>query len=268
MLELPLWQLILRIVVLYLCVMLALRFMGKREIGQLSVFDFVVSVMIAELSTVPMEDTQVPLLQSVFCIGALVVLQILVAVLQLKSHRFRHWVEGEPTVLIEHGHIRDKEMARARYTMHDLLTQLREKGFTNVADVEFAILETSGELSVFPRAERQPLTPADAGIAAEPVGMPMPLVVDGQIVGKTLTQIGQDRSWLESELKRRGYGQIQDVMYAAIDRHGRLHIDVRDAPDLQRSDGEREALENARQSGPNTRDAGEVDSGEDSHRTK
>ncbi|WP_245628912.1 DUF421 domain-containing protein [Alicyclobacillus shizuokensis] len=228
MLELPLWQLCVRIVVLYLSVMLALRLMGKREIGQLSVFDFVVSVMIAELSTVPMEDTRVPLVQSLLCIGALVVLQILVALVQLKNHRFRHWVEGEPTVLIEHGQIRDREMARSRYTMHDLLTQLREKGFANVADVEFAILETSGQLSVFPRPEKQPLTPADAGLVPEFAGMPMPLVVDGRVVEKTLRQIGQSREWLEAEVCRRGYGDLTDVAYAAIDAQGRLFLDARD----------------------------------------
>ncbi|WP_245632723.1 DUF421 domain-containing protein [Alicyclobacillus kakegawensis] len=228
MLELPLWQLCVRIVVLYLSVMLALRFMGKREIGQLSVFDFVVSVMMAELSTVPMEDTRVPLVQSLLCIGALVVLQILVALVQLKSHRFRHWVEGEPTVLIERGQIRDKEMARSRYTMHDLLTQLREKGFANVADVEFAILETSGQLSVFPRPDKQPLTPADAGLIPESAGFPMPLVLDGRVVEKTLRQIGQSREWLEAEVRRRGYGELADVAYAAIDAQGRLHLDARD----------------------------------------
>jgi uncharacterized membrane protein YcaP (DUF421 family) len=226
--DLPLWQLCLRVIVLYLSVMVALRLMGKREIGQLSVFDFVVSVMLAELSTVPMEDTRVPLAQSLFAIGALVLLQILVALVQLKSHWFRHLVEGEPTILIEHGRIKDREMSRARYTMHDLLTQLRQKGVADVADVEFAILETSGELSVFPKAEKQPLTPAAIRQAVEPMVIPLPLIVDGQPVAKTLTEIGRDLTWLEAEVERRGYDCIEDVAYATIDGTGRIHLDARD----------------------------------------
>src|SRR5579875_873549 len=98
-----LWQFPLRILLLYLLVMVALRVMGKREIGQLSVFDFVVSVMIAELSTLPMEDTEVPIYKSFIAIGSLVILQIIVAFIQVKSHRFRHFVDGEPTVLIARG---------------------------------------------------------------------------------------------------------------------------------------------------------------------
>lgn len=220
-----------RVVMLYLLVMIALRVMGKREIGQLSVFDFVVSVMLAELSTVPMEDTSVSLWRSVVSIGMLVVLQVLVALVQLKSHRFRHWVDGEPSVLIEHGNIKDAEMKKTRYTMHDLLMQLRDKGIANVADVEFAILETSGHLSVFPKAEKRPLTPLDLHQPVSTETVPLPLIVDGTPVGKTLQVLNQTESWLEQEINRRGYGSIQDVFYAAIDQAGQLHIDKRDGPE-------------------------------------
>lgn len=209
-------------------VMVALRVMGKREIGELSVFDFVVSVMIAELSTLPMEDTAVPLYRSVLAIAALVILQIVVAFVQLKSHRFRHWVDGEPTVLIEHGNIKDKEMKKIRYTMHDLLTQLRDKGIANVADVEFAILETSGTLSVFPVAEKRPLTPADINQQVKHEVIPLPVVIDGQPVQKTLALIHRDRTWLSQEIQRLGYGDVTKVAFATVDEAGNLHVDKRD----------------------------------------
>lgn len=219
-----------RVVFLYLLVMIALRVMGKREIGQLSVFDFVVSVMLAELSTVPMEDTSVSLWRSVISIGLLVVLQVMVAVVQLKSHRFRHWVDGEPSVLIEHGNIKDGEMKKTRYTMHDLLMQLRDKGIANVADVEFAILETSGHLSVFPKAEKRPVTPEDLSQPVTRESIPLPIIVDGVPVAKTLQALGKTESWLVQEIDRRGYTAVHDVFYAAIDDTGQLHVDARDKP--------------------------------------
>jgi uncharacterized membrane protein YcaP (DUF421 family) len=227
-LKIPVWEFCLRIVILYIAVAVALRVMGKREIGQLSVFDFVISVMIAELSTVPMEDTNKPMLQAVLSIATLVLLQIGVALVQMKSHRIRHFIDGEPTVLIEHGQIQDKEMRRIRYTINDLLMQLREKGYPNVADVEFAILETSGTLSVIPRADKRPLTPSDIGRNVPPEGIDMPLVSDGQVVTKTLDVLKRDEQWLREELKKRGYERIEDVFYASIDASGTLFIDGMD----------------------------------------
>lgn len=225
------WEFILRILVLYVFVMIALRVMGKREIGQLSVFDFVISVMLAELSTLPMEDTNVPLYRSIICITALVVLQLIVALLQLKSHRFRHWADGEPSVLIERGEIKDKEMRRMRYTMHDLLTQLREKGFLDVADVEFAILETSGQLSVFPKSEAKPITVKDMNIAVAPEGIPLPLIIDGQPVEKTLKKLQKDTAWLEQEISYRGYANMKEIFFATIQEDGQIHIDELDPKD-------------------------------------
>ncbi len=228
MLKIPVWEFCVRIVVLYIAVAIALRVMGKREIGQLSVFDFVVSVMIAELSTVPMEDTDQPMMQALLSIATLVLLQFGVALLQLKSHRFRHIIDGEPTVLIEHGQIQDNEMRKIRYTINDLLMQLREKGYPNVADVEFAILETSGTLSVIPKAEKRPITPSDIGKSVAPESIDMPLISDGQVVRKTLDILQRDEQWLRDELKRRGYERIEDVFYASIDASGTLFIDSKD----------------------------------------
>lgn len=202
--------------------------MGKREIGKLSVFDFVVSVMIAELSTTPMEDTKIPMYHAFVSVASLVLLQLIVAYVSLKSHRFRHMVEGEPTVLIEHGEIKDQAMRRIRYSMHDLLMQLREKGYANVADVEFAILETSGQLSAFPRSEGRPITAEDLGMPVQPIKVPMPLIVDGQPNDKTLKTLGRDREWLRDMVKRRGYGSIEDVFYASVDDNGRVQFDARD----------------------------------------
>ncbi|MFX4302941.1 DUF421 domain-containing protein [Alicyclobacillus tolerans] len=222
----PIWLLIVRVVILYFFVMIALRIMGKREIGQLSVFDFVVSVMIAEASTLPIEDGKIPLWHSLFAIALLVALQISVAFLQLYSHRFRHWVDGEPAILIKRGEINDQEMKKTRYTMHDLLTQLRQKGYFSPSDVEFAILETSGELSVYPKPHARPVTPADLKVIGAEGGVPVPLVVDGQIVDKSLQTLCVDASWVKQELKKRGFSKLEEVFFAEIMQDGTWYIDA------------------------------------------
>ncbi len=234
--HIPLWQFPLRALILYLMVMVALRIMGKREIGQLSVFDLVVSIMIAELSTLPMEDRRVPIWEAAISIGSLVLFQLAVALLQMKSHRFRHWIEGEPSVLIAHGRICDREMRRIRYTVHDLLTQLREQGYADVADVEFAILETSGQLSVVPKPEARPLTPRDLGIIAQETGPALTVVVDGKPVQSALERLGQDEAWLREQLRLRGH-ELERVFYARIDGRGEWWIDDMDASG--HSDGKR-----------------------------
>ncbi len=226
-----LWTLLFRVVILYFAVMLALRLMGKREIGQLSVFDFVVSVMLAEVSAVPMEDLKKPLWHGLVATGALVLLQVVVANVQLKSHRVRHLVDGEPSVLIEHGKIKDKEMKKVHYTVQDLLMQLRQRGFASVGDVEFAILETSGQLSVFPKTEKQPLTVGDWGQKSEAVGVPLPLIIDGKPVYKSLNILKRDEAWLQEQVSSRGYNRIEDVFYASIDQKGTLYFDSKDGKD-------------------------------------
>jgi uncharacterized membrane protein YcaP (DUF421 family) len=244
MTDIPLWEFCVRVIVLYLIVMVALRVMGKREIGQLSVFDFVVSVMMAELSTMPMEDPSIPFYLAPLAIAMLVALQVMVAIVQMKNPRFRKWVDGEPTVLIEHGQIRDREMRKTRYTLSDLMMQLREKGVGNVADVEFAILETSGKLSVLPKAAKRPLTATDMSQPVNHDMIPMPLIADGQPVQKTLDALKRDTSWLSEELRRWGFARIEDVFYATIDQSGTLFIDAVDGtstvrrPDCRLDSGE------------------------------
>ncbi|WP_041695321.1 DUF421 domain-containing protein [Alicyclobacillus acidocaldarius] len=263
--HIPLWQFPLRALVLYLIVMVALRIMGKREIGQLSVFDLVVSIMIAELSTLPMEDRRVPIWEAVISIGSLVCFQLAVALLQMKSHRFRHWIEGEPSVLIAHGRICDREMRRIRYTVHDLLTQLREQGYADVADVEFAILETSGQLSVVPKPEARPLTPRDLGIRAEDGGPSLTVVVDGKPVQSALEQLGQDEAWLREQLRLRGR-ELERVFYARVNGRGEWWIDDMDAS--ARLDGKREMPDDSGEPGPHLGHALDGMRGEDAERAQ
>ncbi len=218
------WTLFIRTLFTYVFVFAALRIMGKREIGKLSVFDLVVSIMIAEISAVALQDLKIPVWHGAFIIGLLVLLQIGVSLLTLNSRRLHDIVEGKPTVLIANGEVNDSEMKRTRYSMSDLLMQLRDKEITNIADVEFAILETSGKLSVFPKAEHRPISADDLGMVVKPTIIPTSLIVSGEIIYDKLAATGKSLAWLQEQLTAQGYSSEKDVFYASWDGIT-LHID-------------------------------------------
>lgn len=214
-------------VIVYLFVLFAMRLMGKREIGKLSVFDLVVSIMIAEVAAVSL-DLEEPFWKGIVIVLILVAMQVVVAFLSLKSHRLRELLEGRPTIMIQNGRIIDRAMRKTRYSMSDLLTQLREKNIANVGDVEFAILETSGKLSVFPKAEAQPVTREDLAIDVPRFDMPVALIVDGRPLAKNLQQIKKDESWLQEQIRYYGYEEPGEIFFCSIDHRGRLFIDPKD----------------------------------------
>lgn len=211
------WTLLIRTVFTYGFVFLALRIMGKREIGKLSVFDLVVSIMIAEISAVSLQDLRIPVWHGAYIIALLVLLQIGVSLSTLHSRRLHDMVEGKPTVLIANGEVNDSEMKRTRYSMSDLLMQLRDREITSIADVEFAILETTGKLSVFPKAPYRPITAQDLGIVVKPTVIPTSIIVSGEIIYDKLAAIGKSTSWLQEQLTALGYTSEKEVFYAAWD---------------------------------------------------
>lgn len=213
---------------LYFAVLVAIRIMGKREVGQLSAFDLVVAIMIAELAAMSIENIDMPLHEGIIPIFTLVALEILLSFVSLKSHTLRGVVDGSPSILIANGKILEKELRRQRYNVSDLLGQLREKDVPNIADVQYAVLETSGELSVLLKPEKRPVTPQDLGIPTKYEGMPTPLIFDGHIHVKNLHGLHLDEKWLLNEIKKQGIERIQDVLYASLDTTGQLYISEKD----------------------------------------
>lgn len=221
-------MLLMRVVLFYFVILASMRLMGKREIGQLSVFDLVVSVMIAEVSAMSLESPKMPIMRGVLIVALLVMLQIAMSWLTLKSVTMRSLFEGKPTLIIANGAIREDEMRRTRYSMSDLMTQLREKDIATVSDVEFAILETTGKLSVFPKAQKRPVTPEDLGLSVPMTGLPLPLIVDGLVMDENLEKIGKTRFWLKNELQKYGHGEFKKIFYCSIDNQGELFIDTKE----------------------------------------
>jgi len=216
---------VLRTVCVYFFVLVILRLMGKREIGQLSPFDFVVAIIIAELATIPIESPENPLWLGLVPLTVLAVLEIGFSYLALRSRRLRRLIYGIPQVVVAHGKLVPEEMRRARYNLDDILAQLRERGYPDLSQVEFAILETSGELSVIPRDGVRPDRGATCSTSGHD-GLPRVLVMDGEVEHENLAAAGRDEAWLTAELTARGLA-VRDVFVAMLARDGSLFVQPR-----------------------------------------
>jgi uncharacterized membrane protein YcaP (DUF421 family) len=218
----------LRTLVIYLVILAVIRLMGKREVGQLSTFDFVVAIMIAEIAVLPLEQIEMPLFLAFIPILTLVGAEMFLSYLCLKIHWIREVIDGAPSILIHRGKIIEQEMRKLRYNMNDLLSQLREKSIVDVSDVEYAILETSGELSVILKSDRQPLTPRDLGLETAPVYLPLPVVFDGEVCHQNLKSLERDENWLRQELLRKKGLRPKDILFASFHPQRGFYISLKE----------------------------------------
>lgn len=212
-----------RALILYAFVVLVMRVMGKRQVGQLQPFELVVAIMIADLAAVPMENAGVPLVSGLVPIFALLLAQLSLSYITLKSERARALICGSPSIVIQNGRIDYQELKKQRLNLNDLLEQLRDKNLANVSDVEFAILETTGHLSVIPKSQKRPVTPEDLHLSTSYEGIPLTLILDGHIHHQNLSKANLDPSWLDSQLQAANL-RAEDILFASLDTQGRLDI--------------------------------------------
>lgn len=218
---------IIRTLILFTVVVVALRLMGKRQIGQLQPYELVIIIMLSELAAIPMEDIGIPLYGGLLPILTLLVAEVILSYISLKSVKARELICGMPAVLIEGGKIMEKELERTRFNINDLLEELRSKNFPDISDVEFAILETSGHLSVIPKSQKRPLVPQDLNISTQYEGLPLPLVIDGRVMDNNLQKARLNPGWLTSELNKFGIKSAKDVLFASLDTEGRLFYQLK-----------------------------------------
>ena len=191
-----------RAIILYIFVLIVMRLMGKREIGQLQPFELAISIMIADLATIPMSDTGVPIFNGLIPILGLLVMHLCISVINLKSIKAREIICGKPTIWIYSGKIDDKALKKERFTVNELEERLRGNNIVNLGDVEYAILETSGQVTVIQKPEKRTTTPEDFNITPEYEGIPYDLVVDGKIMEKNLQLIGKNYNWLKKQVEK------------------------------------------------------------------
>lgn len=220
---------IIRTLILYAATVLLLRIMGKRQVGQLQPYELVVIIMISELAAIPMQNTGIPIFNGIVPIIILVAAEIILSYASLKSERARELISSKPSILIENSKILESELKRVRYNINDLLEQLRLKNVPDINDVEFAILETSGQLSVILKSDKRPVQPQDLGIAPPPPKIPITLVIDGQIAEENLPKAGIDKEWLNKQFRDSGIQSVRQVLFAAIDSNGQFFYQLKDS---------------------------------------
>ena len=214
----------LRTLILYIIVVVVMRIMGKRQIGQLQPFELVVAIMISELAAVPMQNTGIPLVNGIIPILTLLIAQISMSFISLKSIKARTLICGKPSILIENGKIQEEELRSEMYTLNDLLEQLRSKNIANVADVEFAILETNGQLSILPKSQKRPLNPEDLNISTKYEGLPLDLIVDGNVNYNNLSKVKLNDVWLKDQFIKFGISDLKKILFASLDPSGNLYF--------------------------------------------
>ena len=190
----------LRTLFFYFFIFFVYRLLGKREVGQLGIIDLIVSILIAELAMVCIEDLENNLFYGIIPILTLTLLQMILAYLSLHKPKIRMFLDGNPSLIIKNGKINFKEMTKQKYSLDDLLVQLREKGYKSIEEIEYALLENNGSLSVFPYEKDKPY-------------LPLPLILDSQIQKDTLDYLHKDVKWVQNMLDKRNIN-LDDVFYA------------------------------------------------------
>ncbi|UOQ86127.1 DUF421 domain-containing protein [Gracilibacillus salinarum] len=208
---------ILRTIFYYFLVVIIFRMMGKREVGELSLLDIVVYIMIAEVAVLTIADLELSFTYGLIPMILLMIIQWLTAWVSLKSPLFRAWFEGKPSIIIAQGKIDENEMKKNRFNFDDLLQQLREHGTESINDVAYAILEPSGKLSILEKNQQN----------VQPVidGLVLPLIVDGRIQEKALTHLAKDQNWVIEEVRDRGFHSVEEISFCSIDVNNEWYID-------------------------------------------
>lgn len=245
-----------RTILMYFIAAFAIRLMGKREIGKLSVFDLVISIMLAEIAVFAIEDVKRPLYEGIVPIIVLIILQVVIALIGLKSRWFRLALDGKPVILVSNGELQREEMRKQRYNLDDLMQQLREQSIDNVDDLQFAILETTGKLSVFLKEEKSGSSRNNGDLVSERTvnesdmnkdnmnteesnehikalqnirygALPLPLIMDGKVQDSNLELIEKNRFWLKNQIQEKGVRDFKDVFLCSIDHKGQLYVNVK-----------------------------------------
>ena len=206
-----------RTILLYGVLIMVIRLMGKRQIGQMEPSEFVVTMLVANLASIPMQDSAIPLFSGLVPILTVLGVELVLSALSLRSIRLRKLLCGKPVILIENGVILQENLRKTRVTLDELTGHLREKDVLDPRAVQFAILETNGNLSVFPYPKERPATCKEAGIQARKQYLPITIVSDGRLLSDNLQKAGKDTTWLKNAL-RKEHARLQDVWLLTVDK--------------------------------------------------
>lgn len=214
---------LIRSIILYIAVLISLRVMGKGEIAEMNSFDLVITLLLAEVAAIPMENNNIPILYGIASITGLVFMQTFISFFALKSRRLSSFLSGKPAILINKGRIDYKVLKKERVTIDEIFEQLRVQGFFNIRDVQYAILETDGNLSVIPSSDY------NSDSCKEFKHLPISLIIDGEIINNSLKSVYKDRNWLFDVLKHHNIDNYKDVLVCILDENDNIFIQRKDS---------------------------------------
>lgn len=215
---------IIRTGIIYFALLAAMRLMGKRQLGEMELSEFVVASLIADLASHPLQDVGIPMTNGLVPILTLLCLELLIAGLSMKSIRLRTLLFGRPSMLVVRGKIDQREMRANRFTADELMQELRKKGIFDLSQVEYAVLETDGCLNVIPFPAELPPTASMMGIPVPDDGCPSIVISEGRIIGKNLEGLGLSRDWLREELQRSGHRDPKGIYLMTVNHSGQSYI--------------------------------------------
>lgn len=213
-----------RTIILYILVIIAMRIMGKKQVGDLDPIEFVIILLFSELASIPMQDIDLPLVHSLVPIATLISLELIISALTLKSRRLRLLLDGKPVIIVRHGKMDISIMKSLRYSIDELLELLRQEGYADIRDVEFAILENSGKISIIPSVSGKVPTAKDLNLKLDPGAMPFPVIIDGKIIPENLAAAGITERKLNNLLHAKGIQSPTKIFYAAYDSCGDFYF--------------------------------------------
>ena len=218
-----------RTVILYFAILISMRIMGKRQLGEMEISEFIVAALIADLAATPLQDIGIPLLNGLVPIIIMFCFEIIIAGLNMRSIKLRKLTYGRPEIIIRNGRIIREAMQKNRFTLDELMQELRAQGLTDTAQVEYAVLETNGQLSIILKSGDQPVTASQMGVVGDDVSYAHIIINEGRILDNNLELLGRDRRWLSNELKRQNFRSADEVYILTLSESGRVFCQAKEA---------------------------------------
>lgn len=220
--------LFIRCVIIYFIVLVIFRLMGKRQLGELQPFEFVITLIIADLATIPMAEINIPLVHGVIPLVTLTLVQFLISLISCKSITMRKIINGKPVIIISPDGIDFENLKKLNMNINDLNEALRNLNYFSFEDISYAIVETNGKLSVLPKSEASPVTCQDMKLKVKPTFLPLMLVCEGKLLKENLKVAKIDKKFIENILNKQGGYDIKEVIFLTIDNSGKVVLQIKD----------------------------------------
>lgn len=217
------YAILFRTLILYVLITVVIRLMGKRQVGELEMSELVTTLLLSQIASLPIEEPEIPLPHVILPVLLIVASEIMITFAKSRLNFLKKIFEPKPSILVNRGRIDQKEMAKMRITIGELLSEVRQQGYRDIGDVYYAILEENGKFSIIPTSDREPLTPGDLGKSKKEPGCALPLIADGEIDKDNLSHMGKSEAWLREVCRARGK-LPEEIFLMTMDDRGEIAL--------------------------------------------